>query len=149
MANKKKNVPTDVRESAHKIWLAGLGALSVAEDEGSKLFKRLVKEGEGFEKRGKDRMQKVQDTVETKVDDVRDAAETTWDRLGSNFDERVRFDSQAPRSAEPPRDPASHQAGRGAHQEGRRSQAQACRQAACDQEGRQRLRLLTGARDDG
>jgi poly(hydroxyalkanoate) granule-associated protein len=89
MAKKTKNVPTDVRESAHKIWLAGLGALSVAEDEGSKLFKRLVKEGEGFEKRGKDRIQKVQDTVETKVEDVRDAAETTWDRLGSNFDERV------------------------------------------------------------
>ena len=89
MASKKKNVPTDLRESAHKIWLAGLGALSVAEDEGSKLFKRLVKEGEGFEKKSKDRFQKIQDEVETKVEDVRDAAESTWDRLGSNFDERV------------------------------------------------------------
>lgn len=86
---KKNKVPTDVRESAHKIWLAGLGALSVAEDEGSKLFKRLVKEGEVFEKRSKDRIQEVQDTVETKVEDVRDAAESTWDRIGSNFDERV------------------------------------------------------------
>ena len=31
-----------IRSSAHQIWLAGLGALSVAEDESGKLFKTLV-----------------------------------------------------------------------------------------------------------
>ena len=89
MASKKKNVTNDVRESAHKIWLAGLGALSVAEDEGTKLFKRLVKEGESFEKRSRDGFKKVQDTVETKVEDVRDAAESSWDKFGANVDERI------------------------------------------------------------
>lgn len=34
-----------VEDSAHKIWLAGLGAFSKAEQEGEKLFKSLVKQG--------------------------------------------------------------------------------------------------------
>ncbi len=86
---KKKKATDEVRESAHQIWLAGLGALSVAEDEGTKLFKRLVKEGETFEKRSKKRFEDVQGKVEERVDDVRDKAESTWDRLGSQFDDRV------------------------------------------------------------
>ena len=86
---KKKDFTDDVRESANKIWLAGLGALSLAEEEGSKLFKRLVKEGEGFEKRSKKRFKKVQDQFEDRVEEARDAAEETWEKLGSTFDERV------------------------------------------------------------
>ena len=81
----KKTVQGEVRESAQKIWLAGLGALSIAEAEGTKLFSRLVKEGEGFEKRGREQMEKVQERVE----DVKDAAESKLDQLGSSFDERL------------------------------------------------------------
>lgn len=36
----------DVQDAAHKVFLAGLGALAMAEDEGSKAFKKLVKKGE-------------------------------------------------------------------------------------------------------
>jgi len=32
-----------LRKSAHDVWLAGLGALSLAEEEGGKLFKALVR----------------------------------------------------------------------------------------------------------
>ncbi len=88
-AKKKKKPSTEIRESANKIWLAGLGALAVAEEEGTKLFKRLVKEGESFEKRSKKQLEKVQGRVEEKVEDVRDRAESTWDRIGSSFDDRV------------------------------------------------------------
>ena len=35
----------DPADTAQKIWLAGLGALAVAEEEGSKLFKNLVTKG--------------------------------------------------------------------------------------------------------
>ena len=38
-----------IEDSAHKIWLAGLGAFSKAEQEGGKLFKSLVKEGASVE----------------------------------------------------------------------------------------------------
>jgi len=36
-------------KSSHDVWLAGLGALAVAEQEGSDLFKALVKKGKEFE----------------------------------------------------------------------------------------------------
>jgi poly(hydroxyalkanoate) granule-associated protein len=46
MAVRKTTMPTfDPTETAQKIWLAGLGALAVAEEEGSKLFKTLVTKG--------------------------------------------------------------------------------------------------------
>lgn len=44
----RKIVPTttfDATEAARKVWLAGLGALSIAEEEGSKFFKTLVDKG--------------------------------------------------------------------------------------------------------
>ena len=40
-----------VRESAHQIWLAGLGAFSKAREERNKVFEALVKEGKGIQKR--------------------------------------------------------------------------------------------------
>lgn len=89
MTQKKKDLPTELKESAHQIWLAGLGALAVAEEEGSKLFKTLVKKGEGFEKRGKKQYEKVSKTVEGQFDAVRDQAEDAWSKLGGSFDERV------------------------------------------------------------
>ena len=54
MATKKKeSVPDEFRKSAHRIWLAGLGALSAAEEEGSKLFHMLVDRGTEYEAKGK------------------------------------------------------------------------------------------------
>jgi Poly(hydroxyalcanoate) granule associated protein (phasin) len=38
-------------ERSHDVWLAGLGALAVAEQEGSDLFQTLVKKGEEIEQR--------------------------------------------------------------------------------------------------
>ncbi|HNJ75966.1 MAG TPA: phasin family protein, partial [Azospira sp.] len=40
-----------VKESAHQIWLAGLGAFAKAQDEGNKVFDALVKEGESIQAR--------------------------------------------------------------------------------------------------
>jgi len=34
----EKNTQDDLKDSVHRIWLAGLGALAAAEEEGSKLF---------------------------------------------------------------------------------------------------------------
>ena len=90
MAKKTENVvPEELRESANKIWLAGLGAVAMAEEEGSKFFRNLVKKGETFENRGKKRMQKVQDDVEDRVQDAKEFAGSTWSRLGASFDEKV------------------------------------------------------------
>lgn len=85
----KKTVPADLRESAHKIWLAGLGALAVAEEEGSKAFKNLVKKGEGLESRSKKQVKKVKDEVEDRVGEAREKAESAWDKMSEGFDEKV------------------------------------------------------------
>lgn len=86
---KKKKMQVDMKESAHQIWLAGLGALAVAEEEGSKLFKNLVEKGGDFEKRGKKQLDKVSKNFEGQVDAARDQAEGAWGKLGRSFDERV------------------------------------------------------------
>lgn len=46
--NPRKNM-LDFRKYTQQIWLAGLGAFSRAEEEGSKLFENLVKMGEELE----------------------------------------------------------------------------------------------------
>ena len=50
-----------MRESIEQVWLAGLGALALTEEEGSKFFRSLVKKGEGIEKRSRARLS---DTIE-------------------------------------------------------------------------------------
>ena len=89
MTEKKRDIQKEVKESAHQVWLAGLGALAVAEEEGSKLFKTLVEKGEGFEERGKSRFKKVSETVEEQVETARDSAESAWGKLGKSFDQKV------------------------------------------------------------
>ena len=43
---------TDANAAARKIWLAGLGAVSLAQKQGTKLVETLVDEGEQFRSRG-------------------------------------------------------------------------------------------------
>ena len=73
-----------VRESAHQIWLAGLGALSLAEDESGKLFKALVKRGKVFEENASDKV----DVLKKKLD-VRKVAADAVEKIGDTFDEGV------------------------------------------------------------
>jgi len=47
---KKKPKKGELRESAEKVWLAGLGALATAEEEGGKAFKNLVRKGQRYQK---------------------------------------------------------------------------------------------------
>lgn len=71
-----------VKDSAHQIWLAGLGAFSKAQEEGSKLFETLVKEGQEVEARTK----KV---GEEGVEEARAKTSGTWDKLEQVFEDRV------------------------------------------------------------
>ncbi len=87
MAKKKKakEIQAEVVESAHKIWLAGLGALAAAEEEGSKLFKSLVERGESIESRGKVHVEKAKGTVSG----VKVVAESYWDTFENTIDEKI------------------------------------------------------------
>lgn len=52
-ATRKDAKSQAVRESVEEIWLAGLGALALTEEEGTKFFRTLVKKGEGVERRSR------------------------------------------------------------------------------------------------
>ena len=71
-----------IRESAAKIWLAGLGAFSKGQEEGGKLFEALVKEGEAVQNRASKSAQEA-------MTDARSKATGTWDKLEQVFVERV------------------------------------------------------------
>ena len=43
-------LPLGLDKSAREVWLAGLGALSIVEDQGTKLYQALVREGKNWEK---------------------------------------------------------------------------------------------------
>src|SRR3546814_7627395 len=80
-------------ESAQQIWLAGVGAFGRAQAEGTKLFEGLVKEGLNLEQTARrfadNRTHVVRDVVENRVDQARERATDTWDRLEKVFEDRV------------------------------------------------------------
>jgi poly(hydroxyalkanoate) granule-associated protein len=91
---------TPVVDSARDIWLAGLGAFSMAQQEGgklfeqgNKLFEKLVSEGAKLEKKTRDMtgstVGEVRGNVESRVGAVRQQAADNWDKLEGIFEERV------------------------------------------------------------
>ena len=69
MTTRKKStaaeMKAEIKANASKVWLAGLGALATAEEEGGKLFRGLVKKGETYEKKGKAQLDALKEKVET------------------------------------------------------------------------------------
>ncbi|MGM0569147.1 phasin family protein [Marinobacter sp.] len=78
-----------IRDSARQIWLAGLGAYTKAEEDAGRFFDRLVHEGEELEGKTRGLVERQVKAVEHRVEDVRDRATGTWDRLETLFDDRV------------------------------------------------------------
>jgi poly(hydroxyalkanoate) granule-associated protein len=94
------NIAAPVVDSAREIWLAGLGAFSVAQSEGgkmieqgNKLFEKLVSEGMKLEKKTRNVAETtvgdIKDEVESKVGAVRKQAVDNWDKLENIFENRV------------------------------------------------------------
>ena len=79
----------NIRESANRIWLAGLGAFAKTQEEGEKLFQTLVKEGETVEKRAKETAEARFEEAKGKVIEFRGKANQQIDRLEEMFQERV------------------------------------------------------------
>jgi len=71
MATKKKTglVPR-AKDSARNVWLAGVGAMAVAEDEGGKFFEDLVKKGSAYEAKNRKRLAGMLDRVKDMRGDV-------------------------------------------------------------------------------
>jgi len=89
--NKSGEKPTasNILDSANQIWLAGLGAFALAQDEGSKLFDTLVKEGEKVEARTRKAADDMVEGVKGKIEEVRGKATEQLDKLEQAFQDRV------------------------------------------------------------
>lgn len=91
-----KDFKDEIKQNAEKVWLAGLGALAAAEEEGGKLFRGLVKKGESYEKKGLAHFDKLKAKVEGVAEWARDRAEEAWgkvedkvENVEDRFDDRV------------------------------------------------------------
>lgn len=96
----KKAISTPVVDSAKDFWFAGLGAVSVAQQEGEKLFEqgtklfdKLVSEGARVEKKSislaEETVDDVRADVEKRFKEASKQANESWDNIGNIFDERV------------------------------------------------------------
>ncbi len=65
-----KDMEKNVTDKAREIWLAGLGALASAKEEGVRLYDSLVEKGEEFEKKGKKEIESLVDSVKTMAKDT-------------------------------------------------------------------------------
>src|SRR4051812_9556366 len=88
-----KQLASAVRTSAHQIWQAGLGAFAKAQEEGGRVYNKLVEEGTNLQRRtrsmAEDKVSEVTDTVTKVADGVSKQASGSWDKLEQVFEDRV------------------------------------------------------------
>jgi poly(hydroxyalkanoate) granule-associated protein len=83
----EKNLQDDLKESAYRVWLAGLGALAAAGEEGAKAFNRLVDRGRDLESRSKDDIKVQADKARDQFDRTKGKAEGQWDEWSEKLDD--------------------------------------------------------------
>ena len=82
---KKKELQNDIMESAHNVWLAGLGAVAMAEQEGGKFFSSLMEKGQQLEGKSKEQVEKAKSTVAG----MKTVAESYWETFGRTVDDQM------------------------------------------------------------
>lgn len=88
-ATSRRKAALDFRKYTQQIWLAGLGAFSRAEEEGSRLFDSLVKVGEELESKTTDLADSTVGAVEEVREKVTERVTDTRGRVERALDDRV------------------------------------------------------------
>jgi poly(hydroxyalkanoate) granule-associated protein len=84
-AGASDNVAQAMRDSAQKIWLAGLGAFERAKSEGPRMFDTLVEQGKGLRARASEAADQALKAVREQAGE----AQGKWDKLEQVFEDRV------------------------------------------------------------
>jgi len=92
-----KAMAVNYKDSTQQIWLAGLGAFAIAQEQGTKVFDTLVKEGQALQLKtqtvAQEQMSGVTAKVTAKANAVRDEvlskSNVQWGKLEGLFEERV------------------------------------------------------------
>ena len=85
----EKTLQDDLKESAYRVWLAGLGALAAAGEEGAKAFNRLVDRGRELESRSKDDWKAQADKAKEQFGKAKEKAEGQWEEWSDKLDEAL------------------------------------------------------------
>ena len=82
-----------VKESAQQIWLAGLGAFAKAQEEGSKVFDTLVKDGVTMQRKTQaaagEKISEATSKMSSMASEISSKASGGWDKLETIFEDRV------------------------------------------------------------
>ncbi len=82
-----------IKDSAQQIWLAGLGAFAKMQQEGSKAFEALVKDGVGIQKKtqqaAEETLSQAQARMAGLASEIGSKASGGWGKLENIFEERV------------------------------------------------------------
>jgi poly(hydroxyalkanoate) granule-associated protein len=82
-----------VKDSAQQIWLAGMGAFSKAQAEGTNAFEKLIKEGISLQRKtqsaAEERIGAVTEKMTSMASEVGARANAHWDKLESIFEQRT------------------------------------------------------------
>ncbi|BEP46783.1 MULTISPECIES: phasin family protein [Variovorax] len=82
-----------IKDSAQQIWLAGLGAFAKMQQEGSKAFEALVKDGAGLQKKTQQAAEETLAQAQTRMagfaNEFGTKAAGQWGKLENIFEERV------------------------------------------------------------
>lgn len=82
-----------IKDSAQQIWLAGLGAFAKMQQEGSKAFEALVKDGAGMQKKTQQAAEETLSQAQTRMagfaSEFGTKAAGQWGKLENIFEERV------------------------------------------------------------
>jgi len=87
--NIRSSTALTVKDNAQHIWLAGLGALATAGEEGSRVFEDLVEKGAKLEKTGRARLEKVLHKAQGRARTLRGEAEGAIGRVSVPIDHGV------------------------------------------------------------
>ena len=82
-----------VKESAQQIWLAGLGAFAKAQEEGTRVFDTLVKEGVTMQRKTQaaagEKISEATSKMSSMATNISSKATGQWDKLETIFEDRV------------------------------------------------------------
>lgn len=83
----------NVKEQAQQIWLAGLGAFSKAQQEGTKAFEKLVSDGITMQRKAQltaeEKLAEATHKVSQVAHQLNERATGQWDKLETIFEDRV------------------------------------------------------------
>lgn len=86
---KQENITDTLTGKAREVWLAGLGALASVEEEGNKVFSRLVEKGSAFEERGKKKFDETYTEVSQAYSEIETKLKSRFSKAEGELDENL------------------------------------------------------------